>query len=400
MVPGITYFPEIECDECGEPCSQCRWCAARQNIQCRWCPACQSKAFKRAFNSWTSGNLAIDELIKYTQLNPNECRGYLEWIPPESLFIDKQLSEGAFSTFFLGKWIEGPRCTWDEEENRWIRSGPTECGLKRIDCSDKINQDYLNNILKHHQCLQGRSMVDCFGITREPETGSYMFVVKLCEENLYKYLKRNMRELSWQKKVKMLYKIAGGLKQIHDCRLYHGNLHGGNLLTETTVDGVNIRISDTGLHGPPDRTSAVYGVLSFVAPEVLKGGKCTQASDIYSFGIIMSTFSTCIPPFNQIPHDLDLAIRICKGLRPKIYEDTPKIYLDLMERCWHQDPNKRLKITELYNNLSNLVSVMRDDPTSSISQQFAAADRANSKKSIIPKSQVLYNSKLISFEIP
>jgi serine/threonine protein kinase len=31
----------------------------------------------------------------------------------------------------------------------------------------------------------------------------------------------------------------------------------------------------------------VYGVLPYIAPEVLRGGHYTQSSDIYSFGIIM-----------------------------------------------------------------------------------------------------------------
>ncbi|CAG8587736.1 194_t:CDS:2, partial [Racocetra persica] len=92
------------------------------------------------------------------------------------------------------------------------------------------------------------SMVECFGITRDPETSCYMFVVRLCNENLYQFLKRTRGQLDWRNRIDMLYEIANGLKQIHDCGLYHENLHGGNLLTEMTNNGINIRISDTGLH--------------------------------------------------------------------------------------------------------------------------------------------------------
>ncbi|CAG8780015.1 3166_t:CDS:1, partial [Racocetra fulgida] len=217
------------------------------------------------------------------------------------------------------------------------------------------------------------SMVECFGITRDPETSCYMFVIRLCNENLYQFLKRTRGRLDWRNRIDMLYEIVNGLKQIHDYGFYHGNLHGGNLLTEMTTNGINIRISDTGLHGPPDRNSStVYGVLPFIAPEVLKGDKYTQASDVYSFGIIMWVMSSCIPPFNQISHDHDLAALICDGLRPKINENIPDIYSTLMTRCWHQDPKQRPKVAELCNTLSQFASGMRDN-TSSISQEFTVA---------------------------
>ncbi|CAG8562715.1 19580_t:CDS:2 [Gigaspora margarita] len=116
---------------------------------------------------------------------------------------------------------------WDEENEEWLRNGPTKCALKRIENSNKMSREYLNNIMRNHQCLQGRFVVDCFGITRDP-TGCYMFVTSLCEENLYQYIDRVMGYLRWEDIVKILCEIIEGLKRIHDNGLYHGNLHGGN----------------------------------------------------------------------------------------------------------------------------------------------------------------------------
>ncbi|RGB36279.1 hypothetical protein C1646_697585 [Rhizophagus diaphanus] len=68
-----------------------------------------------------------------------------------------------------------------------------------------------------------------------------------------------------------------------------------------------------------------------MAPEILKGQPYTQASDIYSFSMIMWEFTFGIPPFNDKAHDLQLALDICKGKRPEIIENTPQCYVDLMK---------------------------------------------------------------------
>jgi hypothetical protein len=67
----------------------------------------------------------------------------------------------------------------------------------------------------------------------------------------------------------------------------------------------------------------IYGVLPYVAPDVLRGH---QYADNYSFMTEEITY-------NNIPHDHSLAIKICKGLRPKISNDTPKLISDLIIKC-------------------------------------------------------------------
>ncbi|RGB42366.1 kinase-like domain-containing protein, partial [Rhizophagus diaphanus] len=79
----------------------------------------------------------------------------------------------------------------------------------------------------------------------------------------------------------------------------------------------------------------------FIAPEILRGQPYTQASDIYSFSIIMWEFTSKILPFNDKAHDLQLALSICKGERPEIIENTPQCYIDLMKKYWDEDPLKR-----------------------------------------------------------
>jgi len=46
-----------------------------------------------------------------------------------------------------------------------------------------------------------------------------------------------------------------------------------------------------------------------------------------------------IPAFNNIPHDLDLALDVCQGLRPNIIEGTLFEYVELMKKCWDSEAN-------------------------------------------------------------
>ncbi|POG69091.1 kinase-like domain-containing protein [Rhizophagus irregularis DAOM 181602=DAOM 197198] len=127
-------------------------------------------------------------------------------------------------------------------------------------------------------------------------------------------------------------------------------------------------ISDLGLSQPADKpvkSDEVYGVLPYIVPEVLRGEPYTKAADIYSFGIIMWEMNSGIPAFNNVPHDLNLALNICQGLRPrtvkspeiyydaevqKQYEDLEVEYVKLMKRCGGPDPSKRPTAEELYEN--------------------------------------------------
>ncbi|CAI2185523.1 18767_t:CDS:2, partial [Funneliformis geosporum] len=85
-----------------------------------------------------------------------------------------------------------------------------------------------------------------------------------------------------------------------------------------------------------------YGIIPYMAPEVLQGQKYTTESDIYGFGMIMWEYMTGRRPFWDRAHDTELIIDICDGLRPPTGDIVaPKGYIDLMKECWDPDQSKR-----------------------------------------------------------
>ncbi|CAI2183716.1 4249_t:CDS:2, partial [Funneliformis geosporum] len=126
----------------------------------------------------------------------------------------------------------------------------------------------------------------------------------------------------------------------------HKDFHSGNILQNKKFSYV----SDFGLTGPADKQNSndkIYGVLPYIAPEVLNGELYTFASDIYSFGVIMSELSTGNPPFYDRIHDVSLALDICNGLRPEFGKGTPEFYKELSYRCMNANPNQRPTSEEL-----------------------------------------------------
>ena len=60
--------------------------------------------------------------------------------------------------------------------------------------------------------------------------------------------------------------------------------------------------------------------------------------------MIMWELTTGCKPFANVKHDIHLIYKILDGERPKITEDTPECYANLMKSCWDPDPKKRPSI--------------------------------------------------------
>ncbi|CAB5216819.1 unnamed protein product [Rhizophagus irregularis] len=69
----------------------------------------------------------------------------------------------------------------------------------------------------------------------------------------------------------------------------------------------------------------------------------------------MWEFTSGIPPFNNRAHDLHLSLSICKGERPEIIENTPQCYVNLMKKCWNEDPLKSPPTSEVRDVIKNWI---------------------------------------------
>ncbi|POG70764.1 kinase-like domain-containing protein, partial [Rhizophagus irregularis DAOM 181602=DAOM 197198] len=174
--------------------------------------------------------------------------------------------------------------------------------------------------------------------------------------NFNNWMKKNYKHFEWINKLKVLKNIINGLKEIHQKHMVHRDFHTGNILFKDTYYWITSNyISDMGLCGEVDNVdeTKIYGVMPYVAPEVLRGGPYTKAADIFSFGMIMYFVATERQPFANCAHDEFLALDICNGTRPEINKpEAPKCYVDLMKKCWDLNPINRPNVAEVEKMIS------------------------------------------------
>ncbi|GES90480.1 kinase-like domain-containing protein [Rhizophagus clarus] len=359
------------CGECNEP-----------GTGRRWCQPCNTRRFKENFKNWTSGNKDLDELIQHSQINALHRKGVLEWIPYEKFKNITYITRGGFGKIYSADWPEGSIRFWDIENQKWDKCPNVKVALKCLDNSSNLSREFLNE---------------------DPITKDYMMVLLYCTNgNLRDHLINGSISLNCNKKIEHLTEIASGLLNIHSAGRVHKDFHSGNILYGSFG---HPHISDLGMCQPANidnesNNEGSYGVLPYMAPEVLRGHPYEKASDIYSFGIVMNELMSEEIPYSNEPHDHTLAIKVCKGYRPKISEDTPKLIADLINKCWDTNPENRPTGKELYQTLKKWKIEMYDN-NSEIKSQIKKCKR-NKLKNKPTRSQshpqAIYTSRHINFK--
>src|SRR5436853_7311977 len=122
----------------------------------------------------------------------------------------------------------------------------------------------------------------------------------------------------------------------------------------------------------------------------------------------MNEFMSEEIPYNDIPHDHVLTVRICNGLRPNISEDTPKLLADLIRKCWSAKPENRPTTKELDHILYKWFCQVRDRNGIIYSQveecekikESKLKNKSNEDKSknLQTHPQAIYTSRLLNFK--
>ncbi|CAB4439867.1 unnamed protein product [Rhizophagus irregularis] len=355
---------------------------------------CNAIRFQQNFKNWTSDNNDIDKLIQDTQLSIHKSAyGSLEWIPYDRFYDIKYIAKGGFGKVYKANWIDGPILVWDDKIEDWKRKDQNKfVALKSLNNSTNITLEFINEIASHYKLSYTSDYA---------KNGS-----------LRNYLDTNYNKLRWYDKIYCLQNIATGLVHIHNNEIIHRDLHIGNILSYKNL----AYITDMGLCKPADykenTKNEVFGVLPYIAPEVLRGQDYTKGSDIYSFGIIMYEMVSGLPPYHDLSHDKSLAIKICLGFRPRFNIKVPQLIVHLIKRCLDANPSNRPTAFEIFKILDQWKGESRDLfelNQTELQKQINEADEINKKLSTSnvpstslglsykPHSEAIYASRLLDF---
>ncbi|RIB21136.1 kinase-like domain-containing protein [Gigaspora rosea] len=334
-------------------------------------------------------NFLINKKGPNREINYFIKKSQLQWIPFDELKIIGEIGKGGFGTVYSATY-----------KNRIV-------ALKEFFGTQDRSTIFLDEVEANVKIN-----VEIYGITCNMHTNEYMMVCRYADKgDLKHYLNKNFVALRWKPKLKILLSIISDLINIHTKGYIHRDLHSGNVLlfSDDVTGGIEARICDLGCSKKIDRSTIcgeIFGVLPYIAPEVLLNKRYKKESDIYSLGVIMTEMSTGRLPFDDEPHDGELMLKIINGLRPKFAPGTPDCYIQLSNRCMYADPTKRPTIDEIYKDidtwswLSNfdkeLIFLGKKDLE--VRNKFLAADKIIPTLSFTPQCHpnAIYKSRLFT----
>ncbi|CAG8459486.1 4563_t:CDS:2 [Ambispora gerdemannii] len=167
-------------------------------------------------------NEESDDELDSIRLQSDECRA-------ETRIINKKCFDcGNFKTNFA--WCQSCETTWFKEKySSWTTD----------------------------------SVAITFGISKDPD-GSFIVVMRFYVNGDLNHYIKNVKVISWKDKIDLLWRITTGLEVIHRSNLYHGNLHGGNIMIEDELISAG-RIADIGIHGSKSASQETHKDASYTS---------------------------------------------------------------------------------------------------------------------------------------
>lgn len=180
------------------------------------------------------------------------------------------------------------------------------------------------------------------------EADGYLYqVMEMLEgADLGKVLSEN-RQFTWEGKLSIMEQVAEGLEYAHARKLVHRDIKPANLFLENSgrvkvLDFGMVRVAESEL----TKVNSSLGTLNYMAPEQIRGDRCTAAADVFSAGIVFYQLASGRHPFSARDRTLPQVVSaIVFEAPPKLSElrpDAPEGLEFILNRALEKDPARRI----------------------------------------------------------
>ena len=148
--------------------------------------------------------------------------------------------------------------------------------------------------------------------------------------------------LSPERTLLIIEQTAGALQAAHDAGIVHRDIKPANILVTATGD---VKLTDFGISHAADavpltRTGVLTGTAKYFSPEQAGGQRATEASDIYSLGVVAYACLTGEVPFGE-GNDISIALAHIRQRPSELPYDVPDGLRDLVMAMLEKDPADR-----------------------------------------------------------
>ena len=258
-------------------------------------------------------------------------------IPKEQIRNLRQIEKGSFGIIYEATW-RGTKIA--------VKKLPTTMTDKQL--AEFYDEAALMKTLRHPNILQ------YLGISQSGRE------VCICMEfmplgSLYHLLHLPSSSYSRHRAKSICLDTVRGMNYLHQQQppIIHRDLKSHNLLVDRHWQ---VKVCDFGLSRitAQNQTMTACGTPSWTAPEVLRNERYTTKADVYGFGVVMWELFARADPFPGMPPFQIVFAVGTQNLRPALGVDWPRPWVDLITRCWNEDPNARPTFEQLITIIENL----------------------------------------------
>lgn len=203
-----------------------------------------------------------------------------------------------------------------------------------------------------------QNVVRCFGMTSQPN----LFVaMQLCSDGSLFDVLQSPQPLRGDWSLKILRDIVAGMAHLHANSIVHRDLAARNVLLDQNCSVA--LVADFGMSrrmiGGGHRTKDDTAALKWCAPESVRDRVSSQASDVWSFAMLVVEVLTRDVPFPDL-EPVRTAIKVAyEGLKPTAPDGCSPAMVRLLADATQTDPRARPTFVQIARLLSAEKSVWR-----------------------------------------
>ena len=190
----------------------------------------------------------------------------------------------------------------------------------------------------------------------ENEEKIYIIMEYCAGSDLFAYIEERNFKLPEKHAAQIIRKLSSAVYYLHSFGIIHRDVKPENILMTDKTEYADIRLLDFGLSKivrQGEKCTEPYGTLSYVSPEVLQDIPYDERCDLWSIGVITYLLLSGVLPFDDENNIKEIARKTVyekTPFYPTLFQDVSKEAIDFVDKLLQKDPDKRMKMTELFEH--------------------------------------------------